>query len=50
VRGLVITDATSINDKGEILVIARPDPGAAIGHDPEHDELPAHILLLTPVR
>jgi probable HAF family extracellular repeat protein len=47
--GLVFTDARSINDKGEILVIARPDPGGAVGHDPEDHELPMHVLVLTPV-
>jgi probable HAF family extracellular repeat protein len=48
--GLVLTDATGINDKGEILASARPDPGAAVGHDHEDHELPLHILILTPVR
>ena len=51
VRGtaLVLTDATSINDKGEILVIARPDLGAAVGHDQEDHELPLHVVVLTPM-
>jgi probable HAF family extracellular repeat protein len=48
VPGLVLTDATGITDKGEILAIARPDPGGAVGHDPEDHELPLHILVLTP--
>jgi probable HAF family extracellular repeat protein len=47
--GLVLTDATSINDKGEILVIARPDLGAAVGHDHEDHELPLHVVVLAPV-
>ena len=47
--GLVLTDATSINDKGEILVIARPDLGAPVGHDQEDHELPLHVVVLTPV-
>ena len=51
VAGLVLTDATGINDKGEILVIARPDVGAAVGHDHQEDhELPLHVVVLTPLR
>jgi probable HAF family extracellular repeat protein len=47
--GLLLTDATSINDKGDILVIARPDLGAAVGHDHEDHELPLHVVVLTPI-
>jgi probable HAF family extracellular repeat protein len=51
VRGtsLILTDATSINDKGEILVIARPDVAAPVGHDQEDHELPLHVVVLTPL-
>jgi probable HAF family extracellular repeat protein len=47
--GLVLSDATGINDKGEIVVIARPDLGAAVGHDHEDHELPLHVVVLTPI-